>query len=121
MGRVGRATVINGEASQSAMESWTVVPLVGVTSVWSAVVALARQLTGGQVVLHGAAQGQVQGPWRTRAAFLRPCGVREHGDVAIVEAARGTWLRLGRQAYGVVGVVGVAGKRSAQGFCWIAE
>jgi hypothetical protein len=61
-----------------------------------------------------------RGPQRKRAAFSKSCGLRGGGDVAIVAAVHGTWLRLGQQAYGVVGVVGVAGTRSAKGFGWIA-
>ena len=54
-------TAIGAGVSQRAMESWTVVPLVGMTIVWSAVVALARQLIEGRAVLHGAVQGRAQG------------------------------------------------------------
>ncbi len=85
--------VIGAGVSQRAMESWTVMPLIGAIVARSAAWVVVRQLAGGQVMLHGfnytGRRGAgCRGPRRKRAAFSKSCGLRGCGDVAMVDMPR---------------------------------
>jgi hypothetical protein len=73
------------------------VPLVGVTIVWSAVVALARQLTGraASAARGGARPGTGGLGARRRSPSRGPAVFADMATPQLVEAARGTWLPIG--------------------------